>query len=278
MSQALIMKNALPFAAIAVFLSATLSTSAVRADDGGISFGGSPHLLKGHPSVSMQSEVVNIDVHKDIIQVDCKFVFHNSGNASTVRMGFPDQGLGAEEPYQGEPVPKGPGLKATFLTYESYVDGRKVPTKLVPTDDRSLYWHAKTVTFKGKSDCIIRDVYTLKPGAQVTMENGMYRQTSYVLHTGASWHGPIGKADIIIKFAPDVEPVPIKVRALNSLPERDLQHLKWSKLPAGTVVYEGPCTPKVKGQTMVFEKGAFEPSKKDDIRVYYAWKKLANMQ
>jgi hypothetical protein len=249
-----------------------------NADDGGISFGGSPHLLSTHSSVSMQSEVVQMDIHKDLINVDCKFVFHNSGPASTVRMGFPDQGLGAEEPYEGEPVPTGPNLKATFLSYESYVDGKKVPTKLVPTNDRSLYWHTKVVTFKANSDCIIRDVYTLHPGQQLTSENAAYKQTSYTLHTGASWHGPIGKADIDIHFAPDVVPKGIHLKAFKSLSDKQLQHLKWSQLPEGTVIYDGLNEPKLKGETISFAGTNLEPTTKDDIHLYYGFYKLTNMK
>jgi hypothetical protein len=248
-----------------------------RADDGGISFGGSPHLLTGHASVSMQSEVVRIDIHKEIINVDCKFVFHNSGPASTVRMGFPDEGQGAEEPYQGFPVPKH-NLKAGFETYKSYVDGKQVPTKLVPTNDRTLYWHTKTVTFKPKSDCIIRDVYTVKPGAQVTNENGLYRQTSYVLHTGASWHGPIGKAEIIVTFAPDAVPEEILLKPFSSLTEKRLQDLKWSLLPRGTVIYDGLGEPKLAGRTLTYVRTNFKPDKKDDLHLYYGWKVLTNMK
>lgn len=263
--------------ALLALLCNLLFVSGVGADDGGISFGGSPHLLNGHRSVSMKSELVNIDIHKEIIKVDCKFVFHNSGPTCTVRMGFPDQGLGSEEPYQGEPLLK-TGLKASFLSYDSFVDGKQVPTQLVPTNDRSLYWHAKNVTCKGKADCLVRDVYTLRPGAQVTSENGLYQQTSYILHTGSSWHGPIGKADINIKFAPDAVTVPIKVGSLSAFADHDLSHLKWSKLPAGTVVFEGPSVPKVQGQTMHFTLAKFTPRKKDDIRVYYAYKPLTNMK
>lgn len=250
----------------------------VKADDGGISFGGSPHLLKGHSSVTMESEVVSIDIHDKVIKVDCLFLFHNHGPKCIVRMGFPDEGLGASEPYQGFPVPKGPGLKATFLTYDSWVDGKKVPTKLVPTDDRSLYWHAKTVTFNANSDCKIRDVYTLPPGAQVTSENGMYNQTYYVLHTGASWHGPIGKAQINVKFGPDVLPQPIHLIATGALPEgQKFPDLKWSKLPTGTVIYDGPSEPKVDGKTLSFTKTNFSPSEKDDVRLFYGYRQLTNM-
>jgi hypothetical protein len=268
-------KRAFAIAAVLWILS---SERALWADDGGISFGGSPHLLKGHSTVTMESEIVTIDVHDKVIKVDCQFKFHNHGPKCTVRMGFPDQGLGASEPYQGFPVPKGPNLKATFLTYDSYVDGKKVPTKLVPTDDRSLYWHTKMVTFKANSDCNIRDVYTLPPGGQVTSENGLYKQTYYVLHTGASWHGPIGRAEIIVKFAPDAFSAPIHLIASSSLPGgNNLSGVKWSQLPAGTVVYDGPSEPKVEGQSLRFLRTNFRPEKKDDVCLYYAYRPLTNM-
>jgi len=246
------------------------------ADDGGISFGGNPHLMKGHATVSMKNEVVKMDVKDKVIKVDCIFVFHNSGPACTVRMGFPDQGLGAAEPYQGDPVPTR-NLKATFLTYDSWVDGKKVPTKLIPTNDRALYWHTKTVTFKGNSDCTIRDVYTLPPGGQVTNENGLYQQTYYVLHTGASWHGPIGRAEVIVNFDPAVTKGPIQLKEMKSLHEDFLGHLKWSTLPTGTVIYECKEAPKLDGNTLRFVRTNFVPTKNDDIHLYYAYRQLTNM-
>lgn len=251
-------------------------TSTASADDGGISLGGNPSLLKGHPCVSMKREVVHVDIHKELIKVDCTFLFHNSGPTCRVRMGFPDEGFGAEEPYQGEPVPTGPKLKATFLSYDSYVDGKKVPTTLVPTKDRNLYWRTKYVSFKGNSDCVIRDVYTLKPGAQVTIENGLYQQTSYILHTGASWHGPIGRAEIDLTFEPDAVSEPIKVQSVKNAAGSDLSHFKWSSLLSGAVLYEGPCEPKVEGRVLRFITTDLRPTKKDDIRVYYAYRKLSD--
>jgi hypothetical protein len=255
-----------------------LAAISARADDGGISFGGSPHLMSGHASVAMQSEVVHMDIGDKQIKVDCQFVFHNSGPAATVRMGFPDQGKGAAEPYQGDPLPPLSKLKATFITYDSYVDGKKVPTKLIPGSDREHFWHTKTVTFKANSDCHIHDVYTLEPGAQMTSENGMYRQTSYTLHTGSSWHGPIGSADIIVTFAPDVMQAPIELMPLSSVPKKDPEEMKWTEQPNGLVVYDGPCKPTVDGLTLRFSKKSFRPTNNDDIFLCYGFKKVTNMQ
>ncbi|HEY9791004.1 MAG TPA: hypothetical protein V6D22_11430 [Candidatus Obscuribacterales bacterium] len=264
--------------AAAALLAMSFTGQIARADDGGISFGGSPHLMGAHASVAMKDEVVTMDISDKLIKVDCKFLFHNDGPAAVVRMGFPDQGQGAAEPYEGVDIrPTGSNLKATFRTYDSWVDGKKVATKLVPTNNRELYWHTKTVSFKPKSDCLIRDTYTLEPGAQVTAENGMYQQTYYVLHTGSSWHGPIGKAEIIVKFAPDVVHGPINLRALSSIPGKDVKHLKWSTMPANTVIYEGPVEPKVEGNTLRFVCENLKPTEKDDVHLYYAFRMLHNL-
>ena len=44
----------------------------------------------------------------------------------------------------------------------SYGDGKKVPTKVVPTNDRSLDGQAKNVTCKGQSDCLSKYIYTCR--------------------------------------------------------------------------------------------------------------------
>jgi hypothetical protein len=261
--------------ALALCATAALACAGTAdADDGGISFGGSPHLLSGHSSISMAKEVVRMSIGKDLVRVNCRFQFHNAGPSCTVRMGFPDEGLGAEEPYQGEPVPK--HFHGTFKSYNSWVNGKKVPTKIVATNDRSLYWHTKTVHFNANSDSTIVDEYTLKPGAQVTCENGLYQQTSYVLHTGASWHGPIGKADIYVTFSRDAQPQPIILKSVKTLACR-LNELKWSKLPVGTVIYDGLSEPQLSGATLHCQRSSFRPTTADDIHLYYAYRKLTNM-
>src|SRR4028118_808793 len=72
------------------------------ANDAGISFGGSPRLLKGHPSVAMASEVIVMTIDEEKVTVDCNFVFKNNGKATQVRMGFPDEGQGEDDPDEGE--------------------------------------------------------------------------------------------------------------------------------------------------------------------------------
>lgn len=142
-------------------LAGVLGGGAARADDGGITYGGAPRLLAGHPSVSMQSEVVRMKVGRKRVRVTCDFVFHNSGRAGRVRMGFPDRGEGDGDPGRSDPkeAPKG-----TFLSYASWVDGKGVPTRIVRSSDSSQVWHAKTVSFAAGATRRVRDVYTLEAG------------------------------------------------------------------------------------------------------------------
>src|SRR2546423_11157601 len=88
----------------ALLMTAALSTASDRAtaNDGGIALGGTPGLLKGHPSIAMTSEVVKIVVRDLTLTADCRFVFTNHGPACTVRVGFPDRGIGAMDPDEEE--------------------------------------------------------------------------------------------------------------------------------------------------------------------------------
>ena len=137
-----------------------LAGGAAQANDGGIAYGGSPGLLKGHPSVSMQSEVINITIMDKKVSVDCEFVFKNEGDACTVRMGFPDVGEGSYDPDEesGEEVMKTPP-KTTFKSFVSYVNGKQVATELIRAKEEGQYWHSKTVNFPAHSTVKIRDVY-----------------------------------------------------------------------------------------------------------------------
>ncbi len=132
------------------------------ANDGGISMGGTPRLLSGHPSVSMTSEVINIVVDKDGYTVDCRFVFTNTGPACAVRMGFPDEGSGANDPDEengAEDIQHTPP-RTTFTSFRSYIDGNPAATKLVRGSEEGHYWHTKMVRFPANGVRRIRDVYT----------------------------------------------------------------------------------------------------------------------
>jgi hypothetical protein len=259
------MSRALWFAVSAAAL-AILAPSA-RADDGAISFGGLPRLLSGSTSVAMQSEIVRMTVGSRTVTVDCRFVFKNSGPACTVRMGFPDQGDGDES--------DSTGTKGTFLTYQSSVDGVPVPTEVLQGTSSDHFWHAKTVHFDRGSVRLVHDIYTTYLGDQIASSgDAAYDQTYYVLHTGSSWRGVIGRAEVDVTFLPGTTLLPIRLLPLSAIPGNNPALWSWSAARPGTVVYRGPCKPLVSGNKLVFIRKNFKPQYLDDILLYFHYRSL----
>ncbi len=248
----------------------TLSLTVARADDGGVSFGGMPRLLHGSKTVSMRSEVVRMRVGPQEVHVDCRFVFQNSGPACTVRMGFPDQGRGSQDPEEEGPqrTPSG-----TFLSYASEVNGVRVPTQTIRGDGPGQYWHVKTVRFAAGQTLSVHDVYALDTGAQISaVTSGSYQQTYYILHTASSWRGSIGQGQVIVTFAPGAVRAPITAVPLASV-GNDPDHA-WSQARPGLVVYRGPVRPTVRGDTLRFDFTDLRPAYLDDILLYFHYAKF----
>ncbi len=246
------------------------------ANDGGLSMGGSPRLLSRHPSVTMTSEVINIVVYKDRwYKVDCQFVFTNSGPACTVRMGFPDEGEGVNDPDE-EADPKevlNTPPHTTFMSFRSYVDGKRVATKLIRANEEGHYWHTKLVRFPAHSVRRIRDVYTQGSGVGVfTLEggkNGYAAQVAYILHTGSSWHDSIGRSEVNVTFRADRMPQSSRVLAVDKVARTDSHDLRVKSIDTKTIVWQGPCTPQIHGKTLHFVRTNWRPTAKDDLFLTY---------
>lgn len=249
------------------------------ANDGGLAQGGSPRLLKGHPSVIMTSEVIHITVREAEITADCQFVFTNHGPACTARMGFPDEGTGMLDPDEEAPpnFMKTPP-RTTFRSFRSYVDGTLVPTHLIRADKPGKYWHAKQVYFPAHSVRRVRDVYTQETGGGVATldyntahpKGARADQLGYILHTGSSWHGPIGRTEIDVTFAckaitGNLRPVPLQQATTNN----DALEVTGAMMTANTIVWKGPVIPKVKGKTLQFVRKNWRPTEHDDLELTY---------
>lgn len=249
------------------------------ANDGGISMGGSPRLLSGHPSVTMTSEVINIVVDKDErYKVDCQFVFTNEGPAFTVRMGFPDVGEGVGDPDE-ELDPKevlNTPPHTTFTSFRSYVDGRRVATKLIRANEEGHYWHTKLVRFPAHSVRRIRDVYTQRLGGGIfTLDggkNGYMKQVAYTLHTGSSWHGSIGRSEVNITFRSKAIPQPLQLIPLNTISKTYPNELRVNSISPNAVTWKGPCAPQIQGKTLHFVRTNWRPTAKDDLLLTYDYR------
>jgi len=254
------------------------------ANEGSLRMGGSPGLLTGHPTVTMTSELVKMTVGKENVAVDCRFVFTNHGPACTVRMGFPDQGEGYYDPdEETEPatVMKTPP-HSTFDSFRSYVEGKECQTKLIRADREGKFWHTKMVTFPAYSVLHIRDVYTQRisndTAARVGNEYVYALEVAYILHTGASWHGKIGRTEVDVTFpgkriTGSLHTIPLK--SVTDKPDghklRNGDPLKVNPFRPNSVVWTGPCVPIVEGKTLRFVIKNWRPKPTDDLLVLFEY-------
>ena len=129
-----------------------------------------------------------VTIHLASERVQCDYVFHNTGPAREVVMGFPE-GAGGDVS-----LPE-PG-KAEFLEFRSYVDGNPVqvePLPAVQTNGWKRFW-VKKVRFEAGQTRTVRNIYVGGGGGSVTGR----RLFGYVLSAGASWKGSIGLLTVTV--------------------------------------------------------------------------------
>ncbi len=171
-----------------VFLAVSLPPA--LADDGRIGpHGGLVALIDGEDEqVVMRSGRVSVEMTPERATVDCRFVFGNTGPATTVLMGFP------EEAYTERGAKKGGGLRA----FRAWVDGVRVRTtwRLDRGGMDYLGWHTKRVCFGRGQTRVVRDTFEPSYGGVV----GGLKYFTYPMCTGASWKGPIGLMEVSLRL------------------------------------------------------------------------------
>lgn len=243
-----------------------ISVRCAHADTGWISDGGSVHLLGENKSISMESEVVNIRISKNLVEADCLFKFVNNGPACTVRMGFPDQCSDQRDTKNG--VPRG-----AFLSFKSYIDGKEVSTETVDggwKDGGYTVWHANEVNFDENGRREIRNIYTVCPGFAAVSEKGYAAKcVAYTLHTAASWHGSIRDGLVSFNFDNDVIPQQIDLVEEKKTSEEDRNGYDWTRAKPGTLVYTSAIKPLTVGNSLQFKFKNLRASEQDDIFIFY---------
>jgi hypothetical protein len=238
------------------------------ANDTELTFGGTPRPLNGNTTVSMKNEYVKMVIDDEWVTVDCRFTFENKGPARKVRMGFPDQGGEPDEDEHGKPLP----VKGTFKVFKSWVDGKPVKTKVIKGEGYGDRWHVKVVEFPANSTLQVRDYYKVEVGSSVAFSPVSVRMAEYVLHTGASWHGNIGRSVVEAEFKGDMVKPPLVVKPMPAIDKEGKANPPWNTA-RNRVYYEGPCKPAVSGRTLRFVRTDWRPGKKDDVLLVFGLKK-----
>jgi hypothetical protein len=181
---------------------ATLSVLGWCNDTAVVGIGGVIKPMENHPSIVLRSHMVKVKITPEYADVDCTFVLHNTGKATRVLIGFPESGGGDIV------VPK-----MGFEYFRSYVDGKRVQVRVQEQrresgPDGYFRWYLKRVRFEAGQTRVIRNVYRAPLGAISTGHDFF----DYILTTGASWKGKIGRSDIIVELSGLKHVVDLEIR------------------------------------------------------------------
>lgn len=144
--------------------------------------------------VEMVSEDIVINLDRNI--VECTFEFQNTGESRDVLMGFP----GKLREDLGSSFSDDASL--TLDNLKAFVNGEELPVKreigIQPKIAMPDYseWFTFTVPFKEGEKVIVRNTYEYMP----TYDSIGDVTTGYVLQTGATWKGKIGKVRVEFKL------------------------------------------------------------------------------
>lgn len=148
--------------------------------------------------IEMVDELVDVYVQEG--KVECVFTFRNTGDKSTVLMGFP--ATFDEEYVEHSPGDYEDGIIRNFTAFDGDQElsvqlEKEVEVSLKDSDKRNWYdkWYTFEVSFEAGETKTIRNTYEFK--APVCAMGAGLVLTGYVLDTGAAWKGNIGHAKVI---------------------------------------------------------------------------------
>jgi hypothetical protein len=235
--------------------------ASARADDGVLYFHGPPKLLKGGSHIRMVQEYVLAKIGETKADVYCRFVFHNMGGPSVVRVGFPDGVENHEE--DGN-------LKPAFKQFHSSVDGHAVATKMVktPADESYGFFYEKVIRFGKGQTRVVEDWYKTPLDDGATSSPYYYvRGFTYVMASGGSWDGKIGSATVKIQLLSKKlqHPHPVPIEQIGNA----IDYQGWASIPKHFVFYSGFAKPTHAGNTLVFYRRRFKPTVVADIKLAF---------
>jgi hypothetical protein len=233
------------------------------ADDGYAGGVGENPMPQNSKDIVMDSEVVNVILHKEFAEVECAYRFRNEGEAQTVIMGFPNQTR-----LEIDDGIRSPGIGM----FRAFADGKELPVRLSTVNlkdgdpgiakyGKKSGWFFHNVPFKKGETKVVVNKYIADHGATANWKAALHG-FGYVLRTGASWKGVIGKADINVTFAGDV--------SWNNLVMGDEYYAEYGEKPPADYVTSQRIEPKnfkknKNGLSWSFTN--LEPDEKNDISI-----------
>jgi hypothetical protein len=202
------MRSAVAGKMMVICAAALLCWRAAGADDSALSYSsGMVSLLDEHPTVRMATCAIAADIYERESKVRCQFEFVNEGGSTMVTMGFP-----AYAGYEGGERSAAPQLR----DFRSWVDGKEIATEMAAGEEESRRgperWYVKRVWFEQGMRRTVRNTYTQPNGEDTSGA----RWFPYTLSTGKSWHGPIGKVTVTLRWRESHEWLVHRLRAVST--------------------------------------------------------------
>lgn len=213
-----------------MFSAVVLLPSEAAADDAPIwLMGGGATPMSSHSTIRMDSEEVTIRLHKDSYTVDAIFHFFNTGETTTLWVGFPKRGIGSSATFTGTP---------DFIHFQTWIGNQQVAFReerelwsRVPIFLRGIFsaivedrrWMVKEVTFAGHTEATTRVKYEA-PYHFIDIKSAYY-----IYGTGSYWKNNIGKATFIV----DASEIGGTTKIRTNLPQQDQK-----QITEHTVTYE----------------------------------------
>jgi hypothetical protein len=248
----------------AVLACVALAIGHVRADDSAMNegaYGPEPvGDISGTESViAMTSETLEIAFGRQFTDVTARFTFRSSKKEGVARqlVGFPDVGAAVAESARRSPKGDAPWINEDNVVgplkdLKTFVDGRQVKSEKqfgyvktgapdsdepwwkagTPKDGTLMAWHVMWVEFPPGRDVTIERRYRTPNGAQVAGEGTQSMFFTYIVATGGSWKGPIGRlvADVTLKDGLTVADIAWRKDADELSPTSSPPRDKWQAL------------------------------------------------
>jgi len=241
---------------ILIFVLAVLVPKGSKSNAASLTRGnlGNGHVkLLNNRDISIENEILSINLHKHFAKIKVKYIFQNTGKSQTAKMGFPSLIFGKKDEISKYKISVG-GKKIKYKYYKgNFVRWKKMSSmydgssKEDRPPDSEIYanmgWYISKVKFDENEKKIITISYISSYEAYEDSVSGVVNgygseKFTYFLSTGASWKGSIKKGKIILRF----HGIDVKTIKFNQLK-------KYKKY----------------GNTLIRSFHNFEPSAKDNI-------------
>lgn len=191
---------------LALFMAISCFPNTAKADDSSLIGGTAGTVYPIYDTqVEMEEEIIDITVRDGCSFVSCQFFFHNTGDRTRLLMGFPT-GRHFEKPDKDSEGPEDE-YETNLNWFRTFIHGKRVPVKirsgLKPEGNNlgGLYfsqWHTwKAALGKGERLKVVNKYWMVN--TQPVLGSGS-EQINYVLRSGSTWKGPIGKVTVRMKF------------------------------------------------------------------------------